>query len=156
MQNETSELWRPNTVVACILERDGRFLLVEEMAQGRAVYNQPAGHLDPGETLLQAARRETLEESAWHVEPEGLVGIYLIEPVDAGVTFVRFCFHGRLIRHDPTLSLDKEIIRTVWLSRDELAAEPNKHRSPLVLRCIDDYLAGQRYPLTIINDFRFG
>lgn len=156
MSQETTEFWKPNTVVASILERDGRFLLVEEMAQGRAVYNQPAGHLDAGETLLQAARRETLEESAWHSEPEGLVGVYLMEPPGTGITYLRFCFHGRLLRHDPALPLDKEILRTVWLTRDELAAQPDKHRSPLVLRCIDDYLAGQRYPLSLINDFRFG
>lgn len=149
------ELWKPNTVVATILERDGRFLLVEELADGRAVYNQPAGHLDPGETLLDAARRETLEESAWHIEPEGLVGIYLIAPPGAGLTYLRFCFHGRLLEHEPARTLDKEILRTVWLTRDELAAQPDKHRSVLVLRCIDDYLAGRRFPLSLINDCRF-
>lgn len=151
----TSELWKPNTVVAAVLERDGRFLLVEELAEGRAVYNQPAGHLDPGETLLQAVKRETLEESAWHIEPEGLIGVYLIAPADIDVTFVRFCFHGRLLHHDPTLTLDHEIIRTLWLTRDELAVQADKHRSPLVLRCIDDYLAGQRFPLSVIHDLRF-
>ena len=152
----TTELWKPNTVVAAVLERDGRFLLVEELAKGRVVYNQPAGHLDPGETLLEAVKRETLEESAWHIEPESLIGVYLIEPADAEVTFLRFCFHGRLLRHDPARTLDKEIIRTLWLTRDELAAEAVKHRSPLVLRCIDDYLAGRRFPLHVINDLRFG
>lgn len=151
----TTELWKPNTVVAAVLERDDRFLLVEELAQGRAVYNQPAGHLDPGETLLTAVIRETLEESAWHIEPEGLIGVYLIEPLDLDVTFLRFCFYGRLLHHDPTLKLDKEIIRTVWLTRDELAAQAHKHRSPLVLRCIDDYLSGQRFPLSVIHDLRF-
>ncbi len=151
----TSELWKPNTVVAAVLERDGRFLLVEELAEGRAVYNQPAGHLDPGETLLQAVKRETLEESAWHIEPEGLIGVYLIAPADIDVTFVRFCFYGRLLHHDPTLTLDHEIIRTLWLTRDELAVQADKHRSPLVLRCIDDYLTGQRFPLSVIHDLRF-
>ena len=153
---EHTELWKPNTVVAAILERQGRFLLVEELVQGRAVYNQPAGHLDPGETLLQAVKRETLEESACYIEPEGLVGVYLVEPPGTGITYLRFCFHGRVLRHDPALPLDKEIIQTVWLSRDELAAQPDKHRSPLVLRCIDDFLAGQRFPLSLIHDLRFG
>lgn len=150
------ELWKPNTVVAAVLERDGRFLLVEEEDRGRIVYNQPAGHLDPGETLLDAVRRETLEESAWHIEPEGLVGIYLIEPPQAATTYLRFCFHGRLISHEPTRPLDKEILRAVWMTPEELAAEPHKHRSPLVMRCIQDYLAGHRHPLTLIHDLRFG
>jgi len=149
------ELWKPNTVVAAVLEQDGRFLLVEENDQGRLVYNQPAGHLDPGETLLDAVRRETLEESAWHIEPEGLVGVYLIEPLGLNRTYLRFCFHGRLLKHEPTRMLDKEIVRTVFMSRDELAAEAHKHRSPLVLRCIDDYLAGHRHPLSLIHDLRF-
>lgn len=147
-------MWKPNTVVAAVLERDGRFLLVEELAEGRAVYNQPAGHLDPGETLCDAVRRETLEESAWQIEPRGLVGVYLIEPPGSGVTYVRFCFHGDLVAHDPARALDREIIRTVWLTRDELAATAGRHRSPLVLRCVDDYLAGRRYPLDLICDLR--
>lgn len=153
-------IWKPNTVVAAVLERDGKFLFVEEIAPvadgERIVFNQPAGHLDPGETLLDAVRRETLEESGWHIEPEGLVGVYLIAPPDQSVTYLRFCFHGRLLRHDAARPLDREILRTVWLTRDELAAEGAKHRSPLVLRCVDDYLAGRRYPLELINDLRFG
>jgi 8-oxo-dGTP pyrophosphatase MutT (NUDIX family) len=149
------ELWKPNTVVAAILEQDGRFLFVEELADRRAVYNQPAGHLDPGETLIQAVQRETLEEAAWEIEPEGLVGVYLMEPPGSTITYLRFCFHGRLLRHHPARALDKEILRTVWLSRDELAAASDKHRSPLVLRCVDDYLAGARYPLALLNDLRF-
>ena len=153
--NAQGELWKPNTVVAAVLEQDGRFLLVEENDQGRLVYNQPAGHLDPGETLLDAVRRETLEESAWHIEPEGLVGVYLIEPPGLNRTYLRFCFHGRLLKHEPTRTLDKEIVRTVFMSRDELAAAAHKHRSPLVLRCIDDYLAGHRHPLSLIHDLRF-
>jgi phosphatase NudJ len=151
----TDELWKPNTVVAAILERDGRFLFVEEHVDGRTVYNQPAGHLDPGETLLDAVRRETREESAWEMEPLGLVGIYLMAPSDTEVTYLRFCFHGRLLSHDPTRPLDKEIVRTLWLTRDELARAADKHRSPLVLRCVDDYLRGRRFPLDLIDDLRF-
>ena len=151
-----TDIWKPNTVVATIVEQDGRFLFVEEEADGRAVFNQPAGHLDPGETLLDAARRETLEESGWHVEPTGLVGIYLVEPPGSTITYQRFCFRARAVRHDAARALDKEIIRAVWLSREELVAERARHRSPLVLRCVDDYLAGHDYPLSLIHDLRFG
>ena len=151
-----TDIWKPNTVVATIVEQDGRFLFVEEEADGRAVFNQPAGHLDPGETLLDAARRETLEESGWHVEPTGLVGIYLVEPPGSTITYQRFCFRARAIRHDPARKLDKEIIRAVWMTRDELIDERARHRSPLVLRCVDDYIAGHNYPLSLIHDLRFG
>lgn len=152
----SAELWKPNTVVATIVERDGRFLFVEEEADGRAVFNQPAGHLDDGETLLDAAKRETLEESAWHVEPTDLVGIYLVAPPNTAITYLRFCFRARAISHEPTRKLDKEIIRAVWLTREELVAEQARHRSPLVLRCVDDAIAGHRYPLSMIHDLRFG
>jgi len=151
-----SELWKPNTVVATIVERDGRFLLVEEEADGRAVFNQPAGHLDDGETLLEAARRETLEESGWHVEPVDLVGVYLVAPPGKDLTYLRFCFRARALSHDAARPLDKEIIRAVWMTREEIAAEAARHRSPLVLRCIDDAIAGQRHPLSLIHDLRFG
>jgi|LNFM01.1.fsa_nt_gb 8-oxo-dGTP pyrophosphatase MutT (NUDIX family) len=152
----TTELWKPNAVVATIVERDGRYLFVEEEADGRAVFNQPAGHLDPGETLLDAARRETLEESGWHVEPTSLVGIYLVEPPNSPITYLRFCFRARAISHDAARKLDKEIIRPVWMNRAELVAESARHRSPLVLRCLDDYLAGHDFPLSMIHDLRFG
>lgn len=151
-----TDIWKPNTVVATIVEQDGRFLFVEEESDGRAVFNQPAGHLDPGETLLDAARRETLEESGWHVEPTGLVGIYLVEPPGTTITYQRFCFRARAVRHEPARPLDKEIIRAVWMTREELLAERARHRSPLVLRCVDDYLAGHDYPLSLIHDLRFG
>lgn len=151
-----SELWKPNTVVATIVERDGRFLLVEEEADGRAVFNQPAGHLDDGETLLDAARRETLEESGWHVEPFDLVGIYLVAPPGKDITYLRFCFRARALSFAADRKLDKEIIRAVWMTREEIVAEQARHRSPLVLRCIDDAIAGQRHPLSLIHDLRFG
>ncbi len=152
----TTELWKPNTVVATIVERDGRYLFVEEEADGRAVFNQPAGHLDPGETLLDAARRETLEESGWQVEPTGLIGIYLVEPPNAPITYLRFCFRARAVHHDADRKLDSEIIRAVWMNRAELVAEHARHRSSLVLRCLDDYLAGHDFPLSMIHDLRFG
>ena len=150
-----SELWKPNTVVAAIVEQDGRFLFVEEEADGRAVFNQPAGHLEPGETLLDAVRRETLEESAWHIEPTGLVGIYLMQPPDSAITYLRFCFRAKALRHEPARKLDKEIIRAVWFTPDELRAERARHRSPLVLRCVEDALAGADTPLSLIRDLRF-
>jgi len=153
---QTVELWKPNTVVATIVERDDRFLLVEEEADGQAVFNQPAGHLDAGETLLDAARRETLEESGWHVEPVDLVGIYLVAPPGKDITYLRFCFRARALSHDATRALDKEIIRAVWMTREEIVAARARHRSPLVMRCIDDAIAGQRFPLTLIHDLRFG
>lgn len=151
-----TEPWKPNTVVATIVERDGRFLLVEEEADGRAVFNQPAGHLDDGETLLDAARRETLEESGWHVEPVDLVGIYLVAPPGKDITYLRFCFRARAITHDASRALDKEIIRAVWMTHEEIVAAQARHRSPLVLRCIDDARAGQCFPLSMIHDLRFG
>lgn len=150
-----TELWKPNTVVAAIVEQDGRFLFVEEEADGRAVFNQPAGHLDPGETLLDSVRRETLEESAWHIEPTGLVGIYLMQPPESPITYLRFCFRARAIRHEPERKLDKEIIRAVWMTPDELRAERARHRSPLVLRCVEDALTGADTPLSLIRDLRF-
>ncbi|MCG3073048.1 NUDIX hydrolase [Pseudomonas aeruginosa] len=125
--------WHPHVTVATIVEDQGRFLLVEEQADGREVLNQPAGHLEPAESLLEAALRETLEETGWEVELSAVTGIYLYTAPSNGVTY-----HG--------------IIGPRWLSRDELAAQPQRWRSHLVLRCIDDYLAGGRYPLALIRD----
>ncbi len=152
----STEPWKPSTVVATIVELDGRFLFVEEEADGRAVFNQPAGHLDDGETLLDAARRETLEESGWQVEPIDLVGLYLVAPPGKNLTYLRFCFRARPLAHDATRPLDREIIRAVWMTREEIAAAQARHRSPLVLRCLDDAIAGHRYPLSMIHDLRFG
>ena len=148
----TTDIWRPHVVTATVIERDGRFLFVEENIDGRIVFNQPAGHLDPGETLLQAAARETLEETAWTVAVESLIGVYLLETETPGKTFLRFSFAAKALSHDPTRRLDQEIVRIHWFTRDELVARSAQLRSPLVLRALDDYLAGARYPLTLLHD----
>lgn len=149
----SSDIWKPHVVAATVIERDGRFLLVEEEIDGRRVFNQPAGHLDPGETLIEAAARETLEETGWTVRIDGLVGIYLLDTEVAGRTFLRFCFHATPLSHDPWRRLDKEIVTTHWLNRHELAARATEHRSPLVLRAVDDFLAGCRHPLALLHDY---
>lgn len=146
-------VWKPNVVVAAIIERDGRFLLVEEDADGAHVINQPAGHLDEGETLLDAVVRETLEETAWHFKPEALIGIYRWPHPTRGLTYLRFAFTGRLTNHDPNRALDRGIIRTLWLTADEVRRERARHRSPQVERCIDDFRAGHRYPLSLLREF---
>jgi 8-oxo-dGTP pyrophosphatase MutT (NUDIX family) len=143
--------WKPPSVtVAAVIERDGKFLFVEELQEGRRVLNQPAGHLDPGETLIAACVREVMEETAHRFEPKGLVGIYrwLYKPAD--VTFLRFCFSGEILGTEDR-PLDKEILALHWLSPAELKAKSAMHRSPLVQQCLDDYLAGNNFPLTVMS-----
>jgi ADP-ribose pyrophosphatase YjhB (NUDIX family) len=143
-------VWTPRVTVAAIVERDGRFLLVEELAEGRLVLNQPAGHLEHGESLIDACRRETLEETGWQVEPESVVGLYRrVEPT-SGITTLRVCFSARAVEHYPDQPLDTGIERAVWLDRGQLAACADRHRTQLVLRCLDDYLAGARHPLSLL------
>ena len=136
--------------VAAIAEQDGRFLLVEEEIDTRLVINQPAGHLDPGESLVEAVVRETLEETAWHFEPQALTGIYRCVNPASDATFVRFCFAGTCTTHEPHRALDKEIRRVLWLSLDDIHAEARRLRSPLVRRSIEDYLSGRRYDLSLL------
>jgi 8-oxo-dGTP pyrophosphatase MutT (NUDIX family) len=148
-----SEVWKPSVTVAAIIERDGRFLLVEEETSDGIRFNQPAGHLDPSESLAEAVARETLEEAAYEFTPTALVGVYMSRYVSSRtgkeVTYLRFAFCGDLGQQVDRL-LDEGILRTVWMTRDELLACQEKHRSPLVLQCIDDYLAGQRAPLSLV------
>jgi 8-oxo-dGTP pyrophosphatase MutT (NUDIX family) len=144
--------WTPHATVACIVEQEGRFLLVEEVAGGKVVINQPAGHLEPGESFVAAARRETLEETGWQVEPEALLGMYTYRASSNGVTYHRFCFIARAIAELPDASLDEGIIRPLWLTRDEMEQHRAQLRSELVTRCVDDYLAGTRYPLDFIQE----
>ena len=143
---------RPHITVAAVIEQEGRFLFVEERAGGRTVYNQPAGHLERGENLLEAVVRETWEETAWRFNPAALSGVYQWASPENHVTYLRFCFTGVCHGHDPQQPLDTGIIRTWWLTRDELMARSRQHRSPLVLRCVDDYQAGKRYPLELYTD----
>lgn len=142
--------WSPHVVVACVVERNGRFLLVEERIEGQLVLNQPAGHWEQGETLMDGARREALEETGWDVEPSALLGIYHFHPATLPYSFLRIAFVASAVRERSGHRLDAGIERAVWMSRDEVAACPERHRSPMVLRCIDDYLAGQRCPLSAL------
>lgn len=144
--------WTPYVTVAAIIEREGRFLMVEEEIDGRVVINQPAGHLERGESLAEAARREVLEETAWHFRPQAVVGVYLYAPSGSERSYLRVCFLGVCDAHEPARALDKEILRAPWLSRDELLAQRERLRTPLVLRCIDDYRAGRSFPLDLLND----
>lgn len=144
-------IWTPNVVVAAVVERDGRFLVVEEEAEGRLVINQPAGHLDRGESLVDAVRRETLEETAWTLQPASVIGVYLYTPPDTDRAYLRICFAGEVTTHDPSRPLDREIVRTLWLTRTELGERSAQLRSPLVLASIDDYLAGQSHPLSLLH-----
>jgi ADP-ribose pyrophosphatase YjhB (NUDIX family) len=145
-------IWKPNVVVAAIVEREGKFLLVEEMADDKLVLNQPAGHLDEGEGLLDAVVRETLEETAWQLVPEALLGVYRWPHPTKDITYIRFAFIGRVTRHEPERVLDEGIVRALWLTPQKIRAERARHRSPQVERCLDDYLAGQRYPLELLKD----
>lgn len=149
----TTEVWKPAVTVAAIIERNGRFLLVEEETSDGACFNQPAGHLDPGESLIQAAARETLEEAAHDFTPTDLVGVYMSRYLSSRtgkeVTYLRFAFCGEVgARHDRPL--DHGILRAVWMTYEELMACRERHRSPLVMQCVDDYLKGQRVPLSVV------
>jgi len=147
---------RPELTVAAVVEREGRFMFVEERIRGRLLINQPAGHVEPGETLLQAVSRETLEETAWSFVPESMVGICLWSRAPGQQTFLRVAYSGRCEAHDEHRVLDTGIERVLWLSRDELIARTPQLRSPMVLRAVDDCLAGRRYPTDLISDFATG
>lgn len=148
-----SEVWKPSVTVAAIIERNGQFLLVEEETSDGIRFNQPAGHLDPNESLIEAVARETLEEAAHEFVPTALIGMYMSRYVSSRtgleVTYLRFAFSGEL-GQAVDRELDHGILRTVWMTREEMLACEEKHRSPLVLRCVDDYLSGKRAPLSLI------
>ena len=146
--------WKPSVTVAAIIERDGKFLLVEEHTPEGLKLNNPAGHLDPGESPADGCAREALEETTRRFTPTGLVGVYMsrMQRASTGedVTYLRFAFCGELGAVEPGASLDEGIVRTLWLSPEEIRASTERHRSPLLLRCMDDYLAGQRWPLSMV------
>ena len=147
--------WRPNVTVAAVIEQDGRFLLVEEHTSEGLRLNTPAGHLDPGESPAEGCARETLEETAHLFTPTALIGIYMArfhkQRVDEDITYLRFAFTGTLGAHQAGRALDTGIVRTLWMTADEIRASVARHRSPLLLQCVEDYLAGQRYPLELIH-----
>jgi 8-oxo-dGTP pyrophosphatase MutT (NUDIX family) len=143
--------WKPNVTVAALVERDGRYLIVEEETDDGLRLNQPAGHLEKGESLLDAVRREVLEETGYSFEPKGLVGIYLADKAGSDITYLRFTFFGQVTAHHPERPLDDGIVAAHWLSADELAAQAARHRSPLVARSLADWQAGLRYPLELLQ-----
>lgn len=148
-----SHIWKPHVTVAAVVERDGRFLLVEEETDDGLRFNQPAGHLDEGESLVAACTRETLEETAHHFQPTALVGIYQWPRPAGDITYLRFAFAGEITGFDPDRKLDTGIIGARWLTLEEVRATRERHRSPLILQCIEDYLAGKRYPLALITHY---
>ncbi len=147
--------WKPSVTVAAIIEKDGKFLLVEEHTPTGLGLNNPAGHLEPGESPAQGCEREALEETSHIFKPSALVGVYLSRFERAGsdeeISYLRFAFCGQLGAFDPHRALDTGIVRTLWLSPDEIRASVSRHRSPLVLRCMEDYLSGKRYPLELVS-----
>ena len=143
--------WEPHITVATVIEDQGRFLFTEELIDGQPRLNQPAGHLEANESLLDAARRETLEETGWEVELTGVTGIYLYTAPSNGVTYQRVCFSACPLRHLPEHPLDEGIIGPKWMTREELIANEASWRSELVLRCIDDYLSTGSFPLEVIR-----
>jgi ADP-ribose pyrophosphatase YjhB (NUDIX family) len=151
MQAMSDERWKPNVTVAAVIERGGRYLLVEEASPRGPVLNNPAGHLDTGETLLQAVVREVLEETARAFRPTHLVGIYLAPSAGGDITYLRFAFAGEVGEPEPGRALDAGILRTLWLTPEQIEAEGARHRSPLLARCIADHRAGHRHPLELLR-----
>ncbi|NMG67257.1 NUDIX domain-containing protein [Azoarcus indigens] len=145
--------WKPNVTVAAVIEREGRFLMVEEETADGLRFNQPAGHLEEGESLIEAAVRETLEETAHRFVPEYLVGIYQWPRPQGDITYLRFAFGGAVGELVAGQALDQGIVRAVWMSVDELRASQARHRSPLILQCVDDWLAGRRYGLELLHHY---
>lgn len=144
-------IWRPDLAAAAVVERDGRFLIVEERIRGALLLNQPAGHVDEGESIIDAVVRETLEESAWHFVPRSLLGIYLWRNPANGHSILRVAFSGDVTHFEPGRELDRPVVAAHWMERDALLAQSGRLRSPLVMRCIDDHLAGIRHDLSALS-----
>ena len=143
--------WHAHVTVAAVIEDNDRFLMIEEKAAGKNVFNQPAGHLEKDESLVDAVIREVLEETARDFKPRHVIGIYLYPSQENGVTYLRVCFSGEVSDELPERELDKEIIRTTWMSREQVLERSDRLRSPLVIDCIEDYLDGKKYPLDILS-----
>ena len=150
-QTTHEQRWKPNVTVAAVIYKDDKYLVVEEKSHERIVINQPAGHIEENESLVEAVCREVLEETAYEFNPDSLIGTYLYPNSTDEITYLRFCFTGTTGTHHPEQQLDDGIIRAVWMSMEELLANEDQLRSPLVLQCIDDYLAGIRYPLDLLH-----
>jgi len=150
--NDAAPLWKPNVTVAAVVEWAGKFLLVEEESERGLLFNQPAGHLESGESLVAAVTRETLEETAYHFIPRALLGVYQYKS-SPEITYLRFAFIGEITGQDANRRLDTGIVRAAWLSSDEIRASSAHHRTPLVMRSVDDYLAGKRFPLELITHY---
>ena len=146
-------VWKPHVTVAAVIEQDNRFLLVEEETSNGVQFNQPAGHLEEDEDLIAAVKREVQEETAWQFEPKHIVSIQLWRRSPDFPSFVRVCFSGHCHSHEPKQKLDEGIIATHWLTRDEIKAKEHCLRSPLVLISVDEYLSGQRHPLSLLKSF---
>lgn len=146
-------VWKPHVTVAAVIEQDGRFLLVEEHTSSGLQFNQPAGHLEENESLIAAVKREVFEETAWQFEPEYLISIQLWRKRPRSPSFLRCCFAGQCHSHDPNQPLDEGIVATHWLTRDEILLQQRRLRSPLVSISVDEYLSGQRYPLSLLKSF---
>ena len=145
-------LWKPDVTVAAIIRQQNRYLLVEEYAKNSLVYNQPAGHLEKNESLVNAVKREVMEETAREFYPEFLTGIYLFSDQQIDTCYLRFCFYGECSNVNTKQKLDKEILQTVWMSYEEIKASQDRLRTPLVEKCISDYLSGQQFHLNVLHD----
>ena len=146
-----TNIWTPHATVACVVERDGRYLMVEEISHGENVFNQPAGHVDEGESIFDAAIRETLEETAWNVELTGLIGLYVYTAPQNGVCYHRYCFSAKAVS-ETTQALDTDIIAAHWFSYEQIANLENKLRSPLVIKCLNDAIKRETLPLDFIYE----
>lgn len=150
MSYREGRFWQPDVTVATVVVDAGRLLCVEERVGGALVLNQPAGHLEPDESLIEAARRETLEETGWEVRPNAFIGAYQWKSA-SGQHFLRFAFAAEPVSHDPRRPLDEGIERTLWLTPAELLQAQARHRSPLVWRAVEDFLGGRRHPLDLVG-----
>ncbi len=146
------DTWKPHVTVASIVEKDNRFLCVKELIDGKEVINQPAGHLDPDESIIEAVIRETQEETGYTITPDYLVGIYKWKHPTKDKTFLRFVFSASIVDHNPEQELDTGILEAIWPSIDELSSDNHELRSPMVLQAINDYKQGKKYPVDLVQD----